>query len=135
MHWCELKRINEAPSRGYALIYTRQNVIFEPYNSLEELRAGIEADRKNEELLEIHLFDNDKEYRSVSSQSSRYPDGLIEAIIDFNADDETVIYKEEVLVEGKEQEKITVLNHIFYNENGMAYIDNYRLQKEELLNG
>ncbi len=129
MHWCDLKRINEAPPRGYALIYTRQNVIFEAYDSLEELRSGIEADKKNDELLEIHLFDNDKEYRSVSSQSSRYSDGLIEAIIDFDADDEINIYKEEVLLEGKEQGKITVLNHIFYNENGMACIDNYRLRK------
>ncbi len=134
MNWCELKRVKEAPPKGYALIYTRQNVIFEPYNSLEEIKAGIVADEKNEDLLEIHLFDKDKEYRSISSQSSRYPDGLIEAIIDFSDGDEIDIYKQEVMLEGKYQGKITVLNHISYNENGMAYIDNYRLQKEEPLN-
>lgn len=120
----ELKRIGEAPGSGHALIYTRQKLIFKAYNDIGKLREEI----KNDELLEIHLFDDNIEYRAVSTRSKRYPEGVIEAVIGEKNEDQS-IFEEEVLLEGKGQEKITILNYISYDENGMAFIDNYRLRK------
>lgn len=120
----ELKRIGEAPRSGHALIYTRQKVIFKAYNDIEKLIEEI----KNDELLEIHLFDDNIEYRAVSTRSKRYPERVIEAVIGEKNEDQS-IFEEEVLLERKGQEKITVLNYISYDENGMAFIDNYRLRK------
>lgn len=129
----ELRRIGEAPGSGYALIYTRQKVIFKAYNDIGKLREEI----KNDELLEIHLFDDNIEYRAVSTRSKRYPEGVIEAVIGEKNEDQS-IFEEEVLIDQREervllerkgQEKITVLNCISYDENGMAFIDNYRLRK------
>ena len=119
-----LERIGEAPKRGYALIYTRRKVIFKAYDDMDQLMSEI----KNEELLEVHLFDDDCEYRAVSTQSIRYPSGVIEAVVG-KENAEQSIFEEEVLLEGKDQQKITVLNYISYDENGMAFIDNYRLRK------
>ena len=49
-------------------------------------------------------------------------------ITDFPEEDEWAVFKERVLLEDS-QEEITVLNHIAYNEeNGMAYVDDYRLK-------
>lgn len=120
----DLKRLGDAPVRGQMLAYTRRKVIFQPYEDKEEAVEALE----NEELLELHLFDGQKEYRCAASRSRRFPSGVIEAVVDFPEMDEQTVYREDVLLEDSEDE-ITVLNHIAYSaENGMAYVDNYRLK-------
>ena len=51
-----------APTVGQMLVYTRQEVIFKQYNDLSEV---IKIFAENE-VLEMHLFDKDKEYRTVA---------------------------------------------------------------------
>lgn len=119
-----LERLDEAPECGHMLAYTRKKVLFQEYRNREELRAVL----GDEELLELHLFNAQEEYRSVVSESERFRAGVIEAVIKFPKDDERFVYKEDVLLEGQAG-TIAVLNHIAYDENnGMAYVDNYRLQ-------
>ena len=129
MKYESLKRLGEAPQSGYLLAYTREEVVFCKYDQ-DDNKPEKKLDEK--ELLELHLFDNDKEYRCVSSESKRFPSGVIEAVIEFPENDEKTVYSETVLLDKhykQTAEKITVLNHIAYNEeNGMAYVDNYRLK-------
>ena len=128
MRWQELKRKAEAPERGWILAYTREAVCFHLYESQEEL----EQELADQELLELHLFDQEKEYRSLSTRSRRFPDGVVETVEDFaeQSSGEASVYAEQVLLSGEwEGRTITILNHISYEEaNGMAAIDNYRLK-------
>lgn len=133
MQWNDLKRKKEAPSKGWILAYTRKEVLFHPYKSYKELEqelAGID-------LLEMHLFDKEKEYRCLLTRSKRFPDGVIETVenFEFKEENQKDVYQEEILIpeillsKDKNVQKITVLNHISYNEeNGMATVDNYRLK-------
>lgn len=124
MHYDNLKRSSEAPSCGQMLAYTRERVIFQPYVSLDEVRQ-ILADKR---LLELHLFDEDREYRAIVSRSPRFENGVIETVVDFLSDKVNEIYEDTVALQEKFGSAITVLNHIYYDEYGMAYIDNYRLR-------
>lgn len=120
----DLKKLESAPVQGQMLAYTRQKVLFQKYEGQEEVFRILGSG----ELLELHLFDEQREYRCVASRSSRFPSGVIETVVDFPEEDEWTVYKEEVLLEDS-QEEITVLNHIAYDqENGMAYVDDYRLK-------
>ncbi len=128
MRWCNLQKIGEAPQAGQLLAYTRKNVIFQPYGALEEVEEWL----SQEDLLEVHLFDEEKEYRSIATRSKRYKDGVIETVADFSEREEETLYKEQIRLENG-QGMITVLNHIKYDDKGdgatgMASIDNYRLK-------
>ena len=124
----ELKRLAEAPTNGQMLVYTRKKVIFKPYDSI----ATVEDELTGLEILEMHLFDKEKEYRYLTSDSPRFSkEGVIEHIADFPADDKESTYLETVQLED-ENNKIKIINHISYSdENGMAVIDDYRLCLED----
>lgn len=122
MTWEKLNHTNEAPTSGMMLVYLRKKILFEGYQSLDDI-ASILA---GHEILEIHLFDQSKEYRAVLSESPRFKEGFIEHTAKFNLSDETSFYAENMLLE--DGGMITVLNHISYDDNGMAYIDDYRLK-------
>ncbi len=127
MKWSDLEKIGEAPSAGQMLAYTRKSVIFQDYGDIGEVEQKVSG----AELLEIHLFDDNKEYRAVSTRSKRFKDGVIETVADFCETQEET-YKEVVLLEDG-QKTMTVLNHLFYDNEGpdatgMAVIDNYRLK-------
>lgn len=127
----KLKRVKEAPEKGYVLAYFRSEVVFRAYERLDTLLdefASKESDRNG--LLELHLFDDDKEYRCVMTGSKRYPDGVIEHIADFREESISVLCERAKLensVDGKTV--LNVLNHIYYDETtGMAATDDYRLK-------
>lgn len=123
----ELKEINQAPCQGHMLVYTREKIIFQPYISLEEVQQIL----REKELLEIHLFDSEKEYRAVVTRSPRFH-GIIENMADFKEQDRVDTYADVTMLDGEKQETLTVLNHIHFDEEtGMADIDNYRLKMEE----
>lgn len=140
MQWNELqyiKKKEDIPEKGQVLAYTRQKVIFHAYENLE----NVEAELSGEELLELHLFDKAKEYRCVSTRSRRFPSGIIETLVSFQENEKDkrsgigTIYQETVRLDmksgrGSDQGKdtLTVLNHIRYDEKGMAALDNYRLK-------
>ncbi len=120
-----LKRMAEAPEKGQLLAYTRKEVIFKSYSSLEEVEKAL----NDSELLELHLFDKNREYRSILTQSKRFTSDFIEYVEDF-AEDESA-YSESIELTGGNG-KIRMLQHITYEENtGMAAIDSYRLIMED----
>lgn len=128
MKWDNLERVSDAPGSGQMLAYTRTEVIFKRYSSLEEVKTAIEG----KEMLELHLFDNDKEYRCVKTRSAKkYPQGIIETVVDFGIDlnDDSKYYAETVLLEANDDkhESMTVYNEVEYSETGMLYVKNYRL--------
>lgn len=139
MKWMELNT-ERAPEKGQLLAYIRrEKLIFLPYEDLGEVDKLLSG----KELLEVHLFDRIKEYRAITSRSRRFMRkeseaeqdpaesarqnsvGIIEYLADF-PDDEDTVYKETIRLE-KGQGTITVLNHITYNESGMAAVDDFRL--------
>ena len=123
----ELKQITSAPQSGYILGYLSKEVVFEPYHSLDEVTHRF----KDEDLLELHLFNDEKEYRTIQSRSIRYEkqNGIIEYISDFDVSDNTVFCEDVLLERGG---SICVLNHIAYDSsNGMAVIDDSRLVMQE----
>lgn len=126
MKFCNLKRVEEAPASGMILAYTRKRVIFQPFTDLAE----VERVMAGQQILELHLFDQEKEYRSVATRSQQYENGLIEAVIDFEESDSENIYQEEVLLENAAGGgSIMVLHHLKYSEkDGMIMVDNYRLK-------
>lgn len=118
--------INNAPDKGmmYALYIDR--MVFKPYTK-EELLNDLYLQDK---LLELHLFDKDKEYRYINASNKE-----IETIISDDVDyDDT--YIEEVYCMSKADEdankdskKIGVINYIKYDENDLLNICNYRLKE------
>lgn len=129
MEWSKLEKVHEAPVQGWVLAYLRKEVLFKQYYSLEEIREYIQQG----EILELHLFDQEKEYRAIVSQSRRYPSGIVETIADFRLDTETT-YNESIYLEAKYQKlgkKIQMCNHLNYDESGMMEVDNYRLVMKE----
>lgn len=124
----ELKEMREkAPATGQLLAYTRENIVFESYSSPDEADEFL----KDKEILELHLFDQKKEYRAISSMK-RGKQNVIEYMADFPYEKNSV-YKEEVYLEKTCLEKaggnttVTILNHISYGSTGMAAIDDYRM--------
>lgn len=128
MDWEKLREsgeIEHAPEPGIMLVYTRKKVIFERYQSLQQAGERL----RGEEILEVHLFDKEKEYRALASQSKRFPGHFIDKV--FRAEDEDCIYSQEILLETTEvnktgMKKVQVNNHITFSETGMAVIDRYQ---------
>ena len=125
-----LKQIINAPSSGYLLAYCVKKVVFQKYDGLQSIEKIINTD-ENGTLLEIHLFDDNKEYRAVSTESSAYgKEGFIEHVAGPEWDGET--YEEIGLIEKKfpkiTDQTVTLVNHLSFDENGMAFIDDYRLK-------
>lgn len=112
-----------APKCGYMLAYLRTKVLFEAYPDLEHVNARL----KGNEILELHLFHKEKEYRAIASESLRFPGGVIEHTAEWGED--LNVYTEDILLEDSKK-KIRVLNHLIYDENGMITIDDYRLYVE-----
>lgn len=137
MRFTDLKRIYEkspegAPEQGQLLIYARDKVMFQGYTSLEE----VEKLCSGKDLLEVHLFDGEKEYRALSSTSNmaEKTGGVIEFTAAFPFDEENVFMEKQLLEmdarnprTGTEDAFLCILNHISYNASGLAYVDNYRM--------
>ncbi len=110
------------PLSGQLLAYTRGKVLFSHFSCMED----VEEILKDLDLLELHLFNDKAEYRCVSSRRH----DMISVLEDFPRDDTEHVYEETCLLDN-DTSKITVLNHLCYNDdNGMAVIDGYRLIME-----
>lgn len=132
MIYKELSQRNNAPKKGVILAYTRQEIIFQDYSDI----ADVEKILDDKELVEIHLFDEKKEYRALVTTGNREfnnsTKGTIEHIADFKTEDtkEYGVYKDNILLDRSfnvDYKSIAVLNKISYDDNGMADIDDYRL--------
>lgn len=128
MRWEELEKKKEAPESGYILAYTRQEVIFKPYKN----ELDLEKNLGEQELLEVHLFNREKEYRAISSESKRFSEHFVEYIADFDCKDPSKIFREKTKLEKEwSNRELIVLNHVAYDDDGMAAIDDYRLLVSE----
>lgn len=120
-------QLENAPDKGFMLAYLRDEVLFENYETLNHIKEQL----MTRDILELHLFNSDFEYRALSTISKRFPNGIIETIVDFDYSDD--IYAVETSLDSKYDiektglKNIKVLNHISYDKNGVAHIDNYRL--------
>ena len=128
----ESELFKKAPDSGYYLIYTGKKVEFKSYSSINQIFSSIDDEC---EILEIHLFDQEKEYRAIASESAVYNENqFVEHVADF-PDREEDVYSDICFLENGG--KITVLNHLGYgkdsdgNENGMIFVDDYRLKITE----
>lgn len=104
-------------------------IVFAPYEKADE---GIEApgwkehlDREDDLLFELHLFNDQKEYRFFQRQDGEYDEFVVS-----ENDHSEGIYVEDMCVEKRYADvlrKIRVVNYIEYTQDGMLEIANYRL--------
>lgn len=120
---------DKIPASGYVLAYFRMGIVFEPYEKADE---GIEApgwkehmEREDDPLFELHLFNDQKEYRFFQKQDGEYDEFEVS-----ENDRPEGIYVEDMCVEKRYADvlgKIRVVNYITYTQDGMLEITNYRL--------
>lgn len=112
-----ITKINEAPDSGimYALYVDR--VVYKDYHKEDLLNDSTLEDK----LLELHLFDENKEYRLIKARNKD-----IECVIEDSSDYDDK-YEETIFVGNNK--KITVINYIKYDEDDLLHFVNYRLKK------
>lgn len=120
---------NEAPQRGTIYATFIDKMVYKKYASLDEIKDLLTADN----LLEMHLFDKEKELRFIKTRD----EGILKYFVPGNMEYDDV-YEEELYVSGANidkqdqlSEKIKVINYIKYDENDMLHIINYRLEEVE----
>lgn len=131
----KLKQIDSAPQRGHVLAYFRKSgILFEQYDALEPMIAKLNdkmTKPENNRLLELHMFNGSKEYRCVTTEAKSRKADYIEYLATFE-EEESSVYAEVVELDKLTTGHLVVLNHITYQENGMAVVDDYRLQMKEV---
>lgn len=137
-----MKMIKEenAPISGMMYALYKDKVVYHPYcmtkMDLDEDKTRIiltEQSDLAENLLELHLFDDHKEYRMVLRRGLDTVSKLI---------DDSCMKKEKgefAYIEGKIQTldidhtgnkgQVNIVNYITYDEDDLMYIENYRLME------
>lgn len=121
----------EPPKQGRALICFRTRLYYGAYR-IEEDELELEesmpemAEREQREILEMHLFDENREYRRLYSQAQQ---GYLESVVSDQEADKDLIITENcfVLPEYAPERKISVVSYLRYDENDMLELVNYRL--------
>ncbi len=111
-----------APEDGMMYAVYKDRVEYKRYNL-----AGLQSNPHIEDgLLELHLFDENSEYRVV--KSSR---GEIESCINDDGVSHEEKYIERVYTQSKfnTPDQVEVINYITYDDNDIAMINNYRLRE------
>lgn len=122
-----LQQIDKAPHSGYMLLYTRQDVIFEKeYRAIKTTSHRI-YQNSAKDAIECVVSDDEVEIE-VKAQAKK-----VKNDDDKKENDESNvvdIYTEDILLDNDFNtimDKITVINYIIYDNNGMAEMYNYRL--------
>ncbi len=117
--------VDKIPQSGTVFGLYKNKMIYEKY-TCETLNQYLNEDN----LLEIHFFDREKEYRYingkdivVSDQTSIFDDKYNEDIFALGSKAEDVDSVENL------SNKVRVVNYIKYDENDMIRIFNYRLEE------
>ena len=123
------EKIHEAPKTGVIYALLKGKIIYEAYSdvTLDEIKS------KLDELIELHIFDDNREYRIVNSNR-----GSIEVIIDdsYECDD---TYIEKVYISENDPDKsegfksddmVSVINYLKYDDMGMLKIVNFRFSTD-----
>ncbi len=129
--------LERAPQTGTMYAVFTDKVLYGKY-SRESLAGKLPEDPREREmlsdrLLELHLFDGEKEYRCIRTRMH----GLREYEIT-DACEHDDVYEERVYVSGSSvdrqenlRERAAVVNYIVYDENDLLHIVNYRLKEVE----
>lgn len=112
---------NKMPASGYVLAYFRNCIVFEEYSDTAQLENIL---NDNQQLLELHAFDESKEYRLVFKDNKDALEQVIEDEAGRDTKIELVKVEESLL---SVMSTLKVVNYIDYDENGMIAINNYRL--------
>lgn len=117
----------QAPTKGRIYALYTDRVVYEQYEK-EKLPS---EDVLKENLLELHLFDDMKEYRYIKKRN-----GIVEVCVEDQMIPHDDIYKERIFTMGKNEETVgesescvEVVNYIIYDENDLITIPNYRLKE------
>ncbi len=117
----------KAPTKGMIYALYTDRVVYEQYEK-EKLPS---EDVLKENLLELHLFDDMKEYRYIKKRN-----GIVEVCVEDQMIPYDDIYTERIFTMGKNEEAvgesescIEVVNYIIYDENDLITIPNYRLKE------
>lgn len=122
--------LKKAPEKGMMYALYIDKVVYEPYIS----RPSITEEKG---LLELHLFDEEKEYRFIKRRNQKPIEEVIsdELVLGKKATKENS-YEEEIFTLKDKMEKledtthrIKVVNYISYDENDLLTIENYRLKE------
>ena len=115
----------KAPKQGTMYAIYIGKVVYEPYTR-EQL---LEKENLEVNLLELHLFDKEKEYRYIKKRK-----GYIETEISDKTVERDDKYAAIIFTLKKNQEKpdenhgqVKVINYIKYDENDLLTIQDYRL--------
>lgn len=111
-----------APENGIKYAIYKDRVEFKRYT----LKDLLKDEKLEENLLELHLFDNNKELRVIESNR-----GEIFTVIDGKDDVNKECYVEQVYtITGNDvAEQVKVVNYITFDENDIARIEDYRLSE------
>ncbi|SES98017.1 hypothetical protein [[Clostridium] polysaccharolyticum] len=118
-----LINFDKAPKEGVVLAYFRNCVKFQIYKDNQLEKDGKILGEDKEELLELHMFDENMEFRAVKSRSQKkyIPNDVL-----YNDNQDKI--EEVILLEQKTPGKIRVVNYLSYDEYGMAKIAGYQLR-------
>lgn len=113
------------PERGMKYALYKDKVVYEAYNGLPD------ESEFQDNLIEMHLFDEEKEYRYVRLSGGKVIEKLIsdESELGKNISSEKkaeYTYTEKIYTSG--ENVVKVVNYISYDENDIMMINNYRLQ-------
>lgn len=119
------------PEKGIKYALYKDKVVYKEYDGIpDESEFG-------DNLIELHLFDTEKEYRYVKLSGNKIIEKVIsdEGELGKNVSADVIAehtYTERIYV--SEDKVIEVVNYISYDENDIMLINNYRLQ-EVSMNG
>lgn len=114
------------PKKGIKYALYKDRVVYEAYDKLPE------ESEFQDNLIEMHLFDNEKEYRYVKLSGNKVIERLIsddnelgQGISDETKAEHTYIER----IYTTAGSDVEIVNYISYDENDIMMINNYRLQE------
>ena len=120
-----------APHKGTIYATFVDKMVYERYENISDIEQYLVEDN----LLELHLFNSEKEIRYIKTRGK----GLLYCEISSENEGEKEyddIYEETLYVSGNNidkqenlNEKVIVVNYIKFDENDMLHIVNYRLKE------
>lgn len=134
-----LKKVNfeKIPDSGYMMAYFRGELVF------LFCESGIQEkleNSKTDTLLELHVFDENEEYRLTRTQKGMFIETIISDKTETILENGQKICKDTKIEYVKLEKKyaksikcnyLKVINYIDYDKNGMISINNYRLAPVE----
>ena len=129
----------KAPVSGMMYALYKNKMVYRPYCMSREDSDGnekriilMEQPDLAENLLELHLFDTDREYRMVLRRGLDPVSKLIDDSC-IKIEDGDFKYEEQIQTLDRDQTGnpglVKIVNYVTYDEDDLLYIENYRLME------